>query len=842
VRFFRSRRGIVVCGVLLLVVLFLARPGANRLRAQIVSSISLALGRSVDVASVRVRLLPQPGFDLENFVVHDDPAFGAEPMLRAQEVTASLRLISLMRGRLEISRLDFTEPSLNLVRGVDRHWNIENLVERAEKIPVAPTAKAKTEKRPGFPYIDCSRGRINFKFGSEKKPYALTEADFSLWQASENTWGMRLKARPVRSDFNLTDTGVLQVSGSWRRAPSLRETPMQFTFEWEGAQLGQLSKLAYANDKGWRGTIRVLATLAGTAANLLLTADASAEDFHRYDILAGDRLRLATACSTRYNSGDDTLSEIACRAPVGEGVIALKGRVENPLSTPAYDLVLTAQGVPIQSLVSFARHAKSGVPDNLVARGQADAEFRGHLPAGARSALWEGGGQTSGLRLQSALTDTDVVLDSVPFAISTEPTKLAARASRRQAVLLLSEPAVQIGPFRAALGKPAPVTVQGRIGREGYDFELHGEAQLQRLLQAARMIGIPAPQPTAEGSAKVDLQLAGKWSGLEPPRATGKAQLHSIRAQVRGFNAPLEIGSANLTLAQDEVNVQNFVASAAGASWRGSLVVARPCAMEATCVVHFDVHANQIGMDRLNQLLNSHARQEPWYRALSSSVASGTPYLMTVDASGKLSADRVVMDKLVAGQVTANVELKNGKLRLSDLQANVLGGRHSGEWKADFTLQPPQYSGSGTFQRVALGQLAEVMNGDWITGTAAGSYQVSTSGRTMKELFASATATLQVDASAGALPHIVFPDGVSPLQMRNLTAHLLLHDGKVDIQAGKLETSADVFHLSGTASLAQIVNLKLTRADASGFSITGTLAQPQVLPVAAPETRAALKP
>jgi hypothetical protein len=330
----------------------------------------------VDVASVRLRLLPQPGFDLENFVVHDDPAFGAEPMLRAQQVTASLRLTSLMRGRLEIARLDLADPSLNLVRGVDERWNFGNLVERAEQNPVAPTAKSKSEKRPGFPYIDGTSGRINFKLGPEKKPYALTDADFSLWQESENAWGMRLKAQPLRTDLNLTDTGVLRVSGSWRRAASLRETPLQFAFDWEGAQLGQLTKLIYGSDKGWRGAVEFSATLAGTPANSSITVDASAEDFRRYDVLGGGKLRLAAQCTAQYSAADNALPEMACRAPVGEGVITVNGRVADPLGAPAYDLVLTAQGLPIQSLVAFARHAKQGVPDDLVAVGQMDAEFR----------------------------------------------------------------------------------------------------------------------------------------------------------------------------------------------------------------------------------------------------------------------------------------------------------------------------------------------------------------------------------------------------------------------------------------------------------------------------------
>ena len=144
---------------------------------------------------MHVRLLPQPGFELDGFVVHDDPAFSAEPVLRAPEVSAFLRLSSLLRGRLEISRLSLSEPSLNLVRRPDGRWNIENFLERTASITVAPTSKRPSQSRPAFPYIEADRGRINFKVGPEKKSFALTDAKYSVWQDSENTWGVRLKAQ-----------------------------------------------------------------------------------------------------------------------------------------------------------------------------------------------------------------------------------------------------------------------------------------------------------------------------------------------------------------------------------------------------------------------------------------------------------------------------------------------------------------------------------------------------------------------------------------------------------------------------------------------------------------------
>jgi len=836
VRSLRSRRGVVIGAILLLLVLFLVRPGANRLKARIVDSISVALGRPVDVGSVRARLLPHPGFELDNFVVHDNPTFGAEPMLRSPQVTAWLSLTSLIRGKLEIARLDLSEPSLNLVHGPDGHWNIERLVERAERNPTAPTGKSKSEKRPGFPYIDASSGRINFKFGTEKKPYVLADADFSLWQESENAWGMRLRAQPLRTDFNLTDTGTLQVTGTWQRAARLPQTPLQFAFEWKGAQLGQVTKLAYGNDKGWRGTLRILATLAGTPENLTVTAETSAEDFRRFDVLGGGNLRLGTQCRAQYSPRGTVLSEIACRAPVGQGVITVNGRVADLLNTPTYDLAFSGHGVPMQSVLALARHAKRGIPEDLMAAGQVDADLHVYRPQHVIAASWTGGGQTSGLQLESTSSDTELALDTVPFLVST-----TERARRGKGILVLSEPQVLLGPLRVALGRPTAATVAGIAGLKRYDFEIHGDAQLQRILQVAEMLGIPAPQIPAEGPARVDLELAGDWAGTAPVRATGTAQLHAIRAHLPGSNGPLEILSANLMLTPEQVNVQNLVVSAAGASWRGSLTAARPCTLTAGCTAHFDLHANEIAMDRLNQFLNPRARKEPWYRVLSSSLASGTAYFSTLNVSGNLAADRVEIGKLESRHVTARIVLKNDALTISELQGDVLGGRHNGEWTADFTAKPPKYTGSGTFNSIALDELSELMKDKWIAGTATANYRASTSGLTAEDLFASASASLQVDASSGALPHIVLTDGAPPLQIRRLTAHLLLRDGKFDIQAGRLETPAETFHLSGSAFLTQALNLKLTRESASGFSITGTLTDPHVSQVIVPETRAALK-
>ena len=833
------KRGARWLTVLLLLSLFLIRPGANRMKTRIVRSISLALGRPVEAASVRVRLLPQPGFELENFVLHDDRAFGEEPMLRAQEVTASLRLLSLLRGRLEIARLSLSEPSLNLVRNRESHWNLESLIERAARVSVAPTSKSRAESRPGFPYIEGSHGRINFKVGPEKKPYALTGADFALWQESENMWGMRFEAHPVRTDFNLTDTGVVRANGWWQRAASLPGTPLEVSADWEGAQLGQATKLFYGSDKGWRGTLKASLNLMGTPQNSVLVVSASADDFRRYDVFGGGKLRLAAQCNARFHAADNALSDLSCRAPVGDGALTLRGSIARPWASPAYDLLLTAENLPTQSLVALAGHSKSGVADDLQASGQLEGQLRGLRKSGISS--WEGEGHVSELLLQSG--NKEIAIGEVPFAIASPSAireEIETPASFPQTA---PQPApLVIGPIHLAMGRPGPLTVEGRLGREGYEFIFRGDTQVERLFETARMLRLPVPPVKAQGLAKIDLALRGEWWGPDPPHAVGKAQLVAIRSQVRGLNAPLDIVSANLALAPNKVQVQNLLASVAGSVWTGSLLAMRPCSLSSGCHARFDLHVDEIAIDRMNQLLNPQMPKKPWYRVLTSPADLPAPFLATVTAEGKLAVDRMVLDRLEARRIKAKAELNQGKLRLSDLQAEVLGGQHRGEWNVDFMAKPPRYEGSGNLEDVVLDQLGEVMNDGWITGSANASYQASIAGLSSQELLDSATGTIELDASAGELRHIVLSDGGAPLQMRRLTARLLLDKGTFEIKDGKLDTASEIFRIRGTASLEQMLNLKLIRGGASGFNIVGPLARPHVSPFVGQETRAALKP
>ena len=825
--FLRSRRGVVVICAALLLGLFLFRPGVGRLKNRIANTIGQALQRQVEIGSVHLHLLPRPGFDLEDFVVHDDPAFGAEPLLRAQEVTASLRLTALLRARLEVSRLDLTEPSLNLVHDVQGHWNIESIVEHTSQTSVAPTGKNTSLSQPAFPYIQANRGRINFKLGSEKKPFALSEADYAFWQDSDSSWGMRLKAAPIRTDFNLSDTGTVRASGTWKRAGHLRETPLQFTVQWERAQLGQVTKLVSGADRGWRGTVRTTVNLSGEPSDLRVNADASIEDFRRYDLAGGVPLLVSTHCEGRYSSISRGLRDLLCSSPIGDGVVTLRGEIQRLAAPAVYAFNLNADAVPLSALLAAARRAKKDLPADLAADGSVTFWASATREESANSASLEGSGTTKGFRLESPSTKTSLAFGGVPLLFTAQfvgnererqlPRGTANTASGGE------RPRLVIGPFHAE-AMPALV-VRGLLSTVGYSFTAAGDTEIKRFLLAARTLGLPGAPPVADGSAKLDLQMTGEWTGFNPPRAMGTAQLKGTRIQLPALNGPVEVTSAAVHLKPDMVEVQSIAASLAGSHWKGSFSIPRGCPRLAECPASFDLQADEIIPERL-RLFGDPSRPSPWYRVLAPAPKSAPPLLTQLHAIGKLKAVRLVLPNLLATHVATSLAVGGGRLHLSDLTADVLGGKHLGNWDVDFTTKPPVYTGTGSFKQVALAQLATAMHDAWLAGTGNGEYRVEAHGHSLPELLGTAAGSMKFDIHGADFPHVLVEN--DPLQVRRFAGILTLKDGRFELQHGILDSTSGNYSVTGNASWSRQLDFRLASDTAAPIRVTGQLDSPMV--------------
>jgi hypothetical protein len=208
--------------------------------------------------------------------------------------------------------------------------------------------------------------------------------------------------------------------------------------------------------------------------------------------------------------------------------------------------------------------------------------------------------------------------------------------------------------------------------------------------------------------------------------------------------------------------------------------------------------------------------------------------------TGSISANRLLLGRVTASHLTADLTVEESKVQLSHVRAALWGGQHNGEWQLDFSGRQPIYSGAGTLDRAALAQLSTAMGDDWASGGVSLRYHMKAAGWTKTDLGASLVSAADFDVRDAVLRHITLAAGAKPLRARRFTGQLALKDGEFTLHAGKLLALDGIYQVSGTALVDSKLNIKLVRDSAHAFDITGTLGAPRVVPASRPQTEAAL--
>ena len=342
-------------------------------KSRITQLMAAALGRPVRLSSVELRLLPRPGFVLTDLTVEEDPAYGAEPVLHANTVTASFGLLSLWRGRLEIGKISVDEASVNLVRTEAGRWNLDTLFRTAA---AHAGGGAQPGGQPGsvrgiapLPYLEATNSRINIKSGAEKLPFSLLNTDLSVWQEEPGDWRIRLRGQPARTDLSvgLADTGVVRLEASVRRAAELRQMPVHLDLVWREAQLGQLTRLVIGSDPGWRGDLTGELHLDGTADAAQITTQLRATGVHRAEFAPAAPLDFDARCGFVYHFSERTVENLKCDSPLGDGRIRLAGDLPGDGGLPHFSVELDR--IPVAAGLDALRTVRSGLGPGLEARG-----------------------------------------------------------------------------------------------------------------------------------------------------------------------------------------------------------------------------------------------------------------------------------------------------------------------------------------------------------------------------------------------------------------------------------------------------------------------------------------
>lgn len=544
----RTRLAWVLLVILVVLVLVFIPPliSVSRFQRRIASNLSAALGRPVHLDRVTLSLVPLPGFTLENFVVDEDPAFGYEPILRANEVHAAIRLTSLWSSHVEFSRISLSEPtSVNLVRLPDGRWNFESVLLRASRVEAAPTAQSYSGPAPRFPYVEASGARINFKQGQQKMPFALSNGDFSLWLPGPRQWRFRLAAQPVRTDVPSSDSGLLRIQGSLgdaaTRAATLGEVPIDLRANWDPAPLAGVGRIVLGRDPGIRGDLTLDLHAMGSVAHAALTANVAFTQLRRSEFIPSHLVQFQASCQALASDQFSSFSGVECHSPEPSVLIAT-ATLPDSAHLASGSGTLTVPALPAATIVDWLQAATAHPPaltgPGLLA-GALAWNAANQPPLSGQLELSGESVQLSENGLPHPVLLGNLLLHSASPALAAPGTG-HARGSAKNASMAtpaLTGSVFVLDPVSISLGARLPATVQGQFDRAGYTVRLSGPATLERILAFAEAVpqlgdGLraclepPGNEPSASAggaavpAAQTPASAAGE-SALAQPASSG---------------------------------------------------------------------------------------------------------------------------------------------------------------------------------------------------------------------------------------------------------------------------------------------------------------------------------
>ena len=740
------------------------------------------------LSSVELRLFPWPGFVLTDLTVAEDPAYGAEPVLHANTVRANIRLLSLWRGKLEISGIHVDEASLNLVRAGAGRWNLDPLFRTA-----AAHGKAAAEAGRAFPYLEATNSRINIKNGAEKLPFSLTDTDLSFWQPNPDEWRIRLRGQPARTDVALDsgDTGIVRLEASMRRAPALRLMPVRLDLDWREAQLGQLARLLIGSDPGWRGDLTGEVHVDGTPDAAQFTTRLRATGVHRAEFAPLAPMDFDANCGFVYHYSRRALDGLVCDSPLGDGHFKLTGELPGENAEPS--LTLELDRIPAAAGLDALRTVRSDLAANLEAAGSVSGKLV-FAPQAVQDAPSPRNTKNPGKSRAEApapahgpLTGRLVVEG---LAISGGALGQPLRAAR-----IVLEPANGNGQERAALegtaafpaGGAAPLTVNVRLGLYSYRAVLRGPVSIARARELAQTAGISrvevlnglagdplAVNLTAEGpwlesqpavpagEAAVQFALAETASRLSADSIVGTVTIHDANWKADYLANRVRIAQATLHLGNGELRWDPVAFTYGPVKGTATLTVPESCPVQEAagpppdpdaCAPRFEVEFGALDAAAMQAAFLG-ARQKG--TLLSDLIdrfhpASTPPWPAM---QGTLTADSLVLGPVALNNASATVKISAAGAELSDLTAGLLGGQVQGSGTIAWAgpgQQQPAYSlelECDHLNPTAVGQLLAMR---WSGGSLAASGKIDLSGFTPEDLAGSAKGTLHFDWRHGSM-------------------------------------------------------------------------------------------
>jgi AsmA-like protein len=812
----------------------------QRVHAYLVSHLERAFGRPVKVGSFDARILPSPQLYANGVTVDEDPAFGHEYFLRADQLSASLRWFGLLRGHFEFGTLSFSKPSLILVRNSQGRWNLEQWLPPAkgnasQGAPVyGPLPPAPPVNR--LQRIEFDEGRINFKIDDDKLAFAFTNVSGSVDQISRGRWQLQLQAQPWRSGVLLQAAGTIRVIGDLA-GTSTRLQPAQITLHWSEASLADVFRLFRGQDYGLRGIFALDASAQSDGTknegpgDWTYAVQARTRQIHRWDLTErADNPALNLNLKGRWNIRTRTLlaDQVVVEGPRSN----LRGMFHYAAgSAPEMELRVDSMGIQASDLLAAYRAFQPDIAEGVTA----EQYFTGGMILRG----WP-------LELESAaLSSSDgvVKVPGLAEAIRIGPVnggrERAALVFRPVSVVLGGEVREILNPKRRrvalAMDNAADLTFTQDLATHAGSLSVEGNiSKVEDFLKLATALGHPlthgwelSGQATAVTRWEWEEPFKGRWNGMV---AFNRASL-----AVAGLNQPLNLSEARLNWLDGRRVAHLVRVGGFGGVWTGVIEEAARRDSGTAPNWEFGLMVDQLNAAELDRWMGPRARPNWLQRLLRSVFGEGAPttpaseLVRRVDAEGELRILRLTIEKLKFENVLAKGSLRNLKLRVPEAEAEWAGGKVLAKMDANF-LPRPSYGISVDLDHVNLAKLPTAGRMvEHLSGTASGNLELKTKGVGRDELLQNlngrgAMHLKKVELRGWDIPASV-ADGAARAGNSQWPAGecaFLVRDRNIVLQLLQLDAGREQTSVEGTLSFASDADLSV-----STLALEKTKAQPE---------------
>ncbi len=604
--------------------------------------------------------------------------------------------------------------------------------------PVAPVNRL--EK------IKFDDGRINFKTGDDKLPFAFTNVSGSVEQVSLGRWQLQLEAQPWRSGVSLQSAGTIRVLGDVA-GTSARLQPAQITLRWSDASLADVFRLFRGQDYGVRGVFALDATaksatsMADAPGDWTFSARGRIAQVHRWDLTERtDNPRLNVNLKGRWNVGARILAaeEIVVEGPRSN----LRGMFRlADASTPSMELRVDSMGIQGSDLLACYRAFHPDVAEGVTAEQYftGGMNLRGWPPALQSAAFSSSGGIVKVPGFSDPLRIGPLTGGSERGLLALGPVRVALGgeirdilAPKRRRVALAMENAADLTFVHDLNTQAGSISVEGNF-TEAEDFLKLSAAFGHQLNHGWELNG----QATAVTKWGWKSPSAGRWNG--------RIVFNNANLTVAGLNQPLKISESALDWIDGRRIARVMRVEGFGGTWTGNIEEKAQTDVEDGPQWNFHLHTDQLKAADLDRWVGPRARPNWLQRLLPTLLGGSEPSLPAselvrrVNAEGELGIAQLTIEKLKLEQVVAKGSLHDLQLDVREAEAQWAGGKVRAKINAKF-LPRPVYEISAELDRVNLAQLPGAGRiAERLGGVASGILQVKTVGVGRDELLAKLT-------------------------------------------------------------------------------------------------------